>query len=48
MLAIILVILLILWVLGGFVFPVGGKAIHLLALIFVLIIIVRLARGQDV
>ena len=42
----IIVILLILWLLGAFVVPVGGSLIHLLLVIAVIVLIVNLVRGR--
>lgn len=44
----IFVVLLILWLLGGFIFPVVavGKLIHLLLVIAVIILIVNLISGR--
>ncbi len=44
----IAVILLILWVLGAFVVPIGGSLIHLLLVIAVIVIIYRLVTGRPV
>ena len=43
----IVVILLILWLLGAFVFPVGGSLIHILLVIAVIVVIVNLVRGRS-
>jgi hypothetical protein len=37
---------LILWLLGGFIVPVGGNLIHLLLVIAVIILIVNLISGR--
>jgi hypothetical protein len=42
----IIVILLILWLLGAFVVPVGGSLIHILLVIAVIVLIVNLVRGR--
>ena len=42
----IVVILLILWLLGAFVMPIGGSLIHLLLVIAVIVVIVNLVRGR--
>jgi Family of unknown function (DUF5670) len=42
----IVVILLVLWLLGAFVVPVGGSLIHILLVIAVIVIIVNLVRGR--
>ena len=44
----IAVILLILWALGFFVFPVAGGLIHILLVIAVIVIIYRLVTGRPV
>ena len=42
------VILVVAWLLGGFVFHVAGGLIHLLLVIAVIVVIVRLIRGRSV
>lgn len=42
----IVVILLILWLLGAFVVPVGGSFIHLLLVIALIVVIVNFVRGR--
>ena len=42
----IAVILLVLWLLGFFVFPVAGGLIHLLLVIAVIVIVYRLVTGR--
>jgi Family of unknown function (DUF5670) len=42
----VFVILLILWVLGGFIVPFGGNLIHLLLVIAVVVLIVNLISGR--
>ena len=42
----IFVILLILWLLGGFIVPFGGNLIHILLVIAVIILIVNLVSGR--
>ena len=44
----IIVILLILWLLGAFISPVGGNLIHLLLLVVVVVVMVRLFQGRRV
>lgn len=44
----IAVILLILWALGFFVFPVVGGLIHLLLVIAVIVVVYRLITGRPV
>jgi hypothetical protein len=46
-LELLVVILLVAWLLGGFVFPVGGSAIHLLLVVILVIVVIRLSRGQS-
>ncbi|NUO39893.1 MAG: lmo0937 family membrane protein [Gemmatimonadaceae bacterium] len=48
MLFTIAVILLILWLLGAFVFPVGGGLIHILLVIALIVIVYRLLTGRRV
>jgi uncharacterized membrane protein YtjA (UPF0391 family) len=42
----IFVILLILWLLGGFIVPFGGNLIHILLVIAVVVLIVNLISGR--
>jgi hypothetical protein len=42
----IFVILLILWLLGGFIVPFGGNLIHILLVIAVVILIINLISGR--
>ena len=44
----IALILLVLWVLGAFVFPVAGGLIHILLAIAVIVVIYRLITGRPV
>jgi len=44
----IAVILLILWLLGFTIYPVGGGLIHLLLVIALVVVIVRLLQGRKV
>ncbi|HET7188150.1 MAG TPA: lmo0937 family membrane protein [Gemmatimonadaceae bacterium] len=48
MLFTIAIILLILWLLGAFVFPVGGGLIHILLVIALIVIVYRLLTGRKV
>jgi hypothetical protein len=48
MLFTIAIILLILWALGAFVFPVGGGIIHVLLVIALIVIVYRLITGRKV
>jgi hypothetical protein len=45
-LELIILILVIAWITGAFVVPVGGSLIHLLLVIIVIVIVVRLLRGE--
>jgi hypothetical protein len=40
------VILLILWLLGGFAFKIGGGLIHLLLVVALIVIVVNLLQGR--
>ncbi|BDA86687.1 hypothetical protein Sa4125_42290 [Aureimonas sp. SA4125] len=44
----IAVILVVAWLLGGFVFHVAGGLIHLLLVIALIVIVVQLVRGRRV
>ena len=44
----LIVILLVLWLLGGFVVPVGGPLIHVLLLIVLVLVIVRILQGRTI
>ena len=48
LLELLIVIVVIAWLMGGFVFPVGSSAIHLLLVIVVILVIVRLSRGERI
>lgn len=48
MLFTIAIILLILWLLGAFVFPIGGGLIHILLVIALIVIVYRLLTGRKV
>jgi hypothetical protein len=48
LLELLIIVLIIMWLLGAWVVPVGGSAIHLLLVIALVIIVVRIARGQRV
>lgn len=47
LLELLLVILLIAWIFGAFVVPVGTSLIHVLLLVIVVIVLVRVFRGQS-
>jgi K+-transporting ATPase A subunit len=42
----ILVVLLLLWLLGAFVYPVGGSLIHILLVVVVAVFVLRLLQGR--
>ena len=42
----IIVILLLLWLFGAFVFPFGGNLIHLLIVVILIVVVIRLLQGQ--
>jgi hypothetical protein len=42
------VILLILWLLGWLVFPIGGGLIHILLVIAIIVILIRVITGRPV
>lgn len=48
LLYLIAVILIILWILGAFVSPVGGNLIHILLVIAIVAILLRVIRGESV
>ncbi|MEP6731966.1 MAG: lmo0937 family membrane protein [bacterium] len=48
MLFTIAIVLLVLWALGFFVFPVAGSLIHILLVIALIVIVYRLLTGQRV
>jgi hypothetical protein len=48
MLFTIAIVLLVLWALGAFVFPVGGGIIHLLLVIALVVVVYRLLTGRKV
>jgi Family of unknown function (DUF5670) len=45
---VIIVVLLLLWLLGAFVYPFGGNLIHLLLVILLVVVAVRLVQGRRV
>ena len=47
-LEILIVVLLLMWLLGFTVFPVGGSLIHLLLVVVLIIVVLRVLRGQSV
>lgn len=44
----IAVVLLILWILGAFVVPIGGGLIHLLLVIAIIVVVYRLITGRPI
>jgi hypothetical protein len=48
LLTLLVVVLLVLWLTGTFVVPIGGSVIHLLLVIVLVIVVVRLVRGHAV
>jgi len=44
----IAVILLILWVLGAFIMPIGGGLVHILLVIAIIVVVYRLITGRPV
>ncbi len=46
MLATIAVIILVLWLLGAFVVPVGGALIHILLVIGLIVLVLHFVRGR--
>ena len=46
MLATIAIILLVLWILGAFVMPVGGALIHILLVIGIIVLVLHFIRGR--
>jgi len=47
-LELILVIILLSWLFGGVIFPVGTSAIHLLLIIALVILVIRFSQGRSV
>jgi hypothetical protein len=47
LLTVLIVVILLIWLTGAFVVPVGGSAIHLLFVLVVIIVIVRLLQGRS-
>ena len=44
----IALVLLILWVLGAFIMPMGGMLIHILLVIAIIVVVYRLITGRPV
>ena len=47
-LELIIVVLLILWLLGAFISPVGGNLIHLLLVVLLVVVVLRVLQGRRV
>ena len=47
MLSTIVFVLLLLWLLGAFVVPVGGSLIHVLLVIAVIVVLLRVIQGRN-
>ena len=43
----IIVILLILWLLGAFIVPIGSSLIHLVLVIILVVVVIRLLQGRS-
>ncbi len=46
LLELIILILVLAWLTGAFIVPIGGSLIHLLLVVVLIVIVVRLARGD--
>lgn len=44
----IAMVLLILWILGAFIMPIGGGLIHILLVIAIIVVVYRLITGRPV
>jgi len=44
----IVILLLILWLLGAFVAPIGSNLIHLILLVVVVVVVIRLLQGRRI
>ena len=44
----IIVVLLILWLLGAFISPIGGNLIHLLLVVLLVVVVIRFILGRRV
>jgi hypothetical protein len=47
-LEVIILVLLLLWLMGAFLVPVGGDLIHLILLVVVVLVIIRLLQGRRI
>jgi hypothetical protein len=48
LLELLIVVILILWLTGAFIVPVGGSLIHLLLVVVLVLVIVRLLQGRSI
>ena len=46
LLVLLVVVLLVLWLMGAFVYPVGGNLIHLLLVVILVLVVIRLLEGR--
>jgi hypothetical protein len=44
----IILVLLIVWLLGAFAFPIGGDLIHLLLVVILVVIVIRVLQGRRI
>ncbi len=47
LLEVLIVLILLMWLLGGVVFPIGTGAIHLLLVVVLVLVVVRLLQGRS-
>jgi hypothetical protein len=47
-LEILIVVLLVLWLLGGVAFPVGTSLVHLLLVLVLILVVIRLTQGRNI
>ena len=48
MLELLIVVLIVLWLTGSFVVPMGGSAIHILLVVALVLIVLRLSQGRKI
>jgi hypothetical protein len=48
LLELLIVLILLIWLMGAFVVPIGGSVIHLLLVIVLVLVVVRLLQGRGV
>jgi hypothetical protein len=48
LLELLIVIFLLVWLLGGVVFPIGGSMIHILLVVVLVLVVIRLINGSRV